>query len=452
MFDAFKHWLGLAPTETLAPAAMPPAANDAAYAPPPAASAPVAPPAEQEPALADFDVVGRTNKALHTIFYNTPVKYNKPYGDVPAIRWLKAVDFDEPKAQGDDTVIHLGSAEPNKIAKLKLTLGMPAGNYDIDSISNVVHAALANIPGLKGHVKPAPDAKDGGKTMGDIWKELEPVLRQSHKFSAAETKLLQEYFTDHAKVSLNWGGWDRIEVSNADKKVQVRINSEEPKGDKKPVLSNDQSIVDFMTTNKAAILKHFKAKLLALKDDKGQSVLTESELAQLDFTAEIKTNEGGWPASLPVIEFGNLVEGKLGETAIHRINTDVLDKAFTETLLACQGHLPDILPRIADSTMVGEMLRSHIGASPALEKALDHNAFKSPDKLAAENEKLEKNNVTILPNLEVITGDKDNPHQLQMTFELPKGLDLPTLRVAILENQQQIVAALGQGQAAGRTA
>lgn len=399
------------------------AADAVAYAPPPQAVNDSA-----------ADVVGYVNGMLTQAFQHARVKALISRTGAPNASFLmpvKSVELGGVKQEGGHIYAERIGSAAHESATITLHLSDKAGNYNMDSLNNAIHAVLGSIPALHGKVEFAKDIAVQKIDHATIWKQLHPLLTHSGKFSAAEIKLIGEYFENTKHLSAENPDWGHMSVEHSENgKVQIHFNHPEKlKTDEKSAISPDAVLIEYLNKpeHKESILKVMREKVAAL------NVLTPEEIAALDYTAAEKGAD--WPR--PTLEFGSkphAPETALGATALTKIEKEKLQTCFTDALLESGKELPAIFSRIADGAMVRHVVQQRLGDNPAVKAALNHPMFNTQAEQSKHYADMEKRDIVTIGN----AVETDKPNELSLTFALPHGVDLEALRTSIIKGQQQM--------------
>ncbi len=320
-------------------------------------------------------------------------------------------------------------------AELKIRLSEAAGGFDFHSVNLALRQVLNHIPLLKGKLGFEPEKQP---TFREAWQIIAPVL-QKHGVDEHTVESLKKHFSVHPEMSMNRWNWDKIKVTHDAGKVQAKIMPEPNRAeDANKIASTDQQIVDFVNAHKTQILDHMKAKVLALSP-LPEGVTAES-LAGLDLKVTMEAKDR-YEQGIQV-EFGNGPEMK--ETALAKINTELLDKFFTDALVHAGGKLPEFFSNVADGAMVADIIRQKTNNDPALENILKADHFLSDEAKAERAEILEKAGARMVNAAQEQGGE--HTRDIIMTLPLPKGVTLPQLRADIVNAKHQLTTTTsGQG-------
>jgi hypothetical protein len=286
------------------------------------------------------NLVDLANDALKRAFARTTIKNRVTGSDVA----MPVASVELTAYNNGPILVGSGTTES---ATLKIHLKEPTGGFDFHSVNLALRQVLNHIPLLKGKIEFAPEKQP---TYAEAWNIIAPVL-QKHGVDDHTVRILKQHFSVHPDEEMNKWNWDKILVSHDSGKVQVKIMPEPNRAeDAKKIASSDQQIVDFINGHKTQILEHIKAKVLALAPlPEGVSAET---LTGLDFKVATEGKDK-WDQSIKV-EFGDGPE--LKETALAKINTDLLDKFFTDALVHVGGKLPEFFSNVADGAMVADIV------------------------------------------------------------------------------------------------
>ncbi|MFO0110443.1 MAG: hypothetical protein ACK52W_07930 [Alphaproteobacteria bacterium] len=399
--------------------------------PPATAAAPVDPASVANDNAAPTNLVELANDVLKRAFTKTHVKNLATGKDVPMPVAAVELTVYAPDKNGP---ILAGSSAADS-STLKIRLKEPTGGFDFHSVNLALRQVLNHIPLLKGKLGFEPEKQP---TYGEAWQIIAPVL-QKHGVDEHTVESLKKHFSVHPERSMDQWNWDKIKVTHDAGKVQVKIMPEPNRAeDAKKIASTDQQIVDFVNTHKTQILEHIKAKVLALSP-LPEGVTAES-LAGLDCKVTMEAKDR-WEQGIKV-EFGDGPE--LKETALAKINTELLDKFFTEALVHVGGKLPEFFSDVADGVMVADIIREKTKNDPALKNILTADHFLSEEMKAKRAEILEKAGARMVNAAQELGGEHSN--DIIMTLPLPKGVTLPQLRADIVNAQHQLTTTpSGQG-------
>jgi hypothetical protein len=393
-------------------------------------------PPSTPPQTQPFEWVLTANGVIAKVLSALPIwAYKETHDHLPQHRMhITSVTLAPAEEHNGGLVAYAVGGEERQNATLTVQLKEPVGNYEIVSLNHALHSMLGEIPALKGQVKFAKDAPPVPLNHEEEWNILKPLLEKATKpnapaesaFTAAEMTALEGYFLRDKLDMAERSEWRHIEVRHANDKVQFDLEAMKLPSDSTTGISTEATVNDYVNHNKAAILESMKTKLIALK------LMTPEDAALLDFTAAITT--GGYGNTVPVVEFGSRVAGQeaIGATPLAKVDTDKLRDVFATVLLESSKDLPSILPRIADGAMIKQAITQRVGENPAITQALDHGMFKSWQERNAEREKdagiVEIGNVT----------ESSKPNELKLTFPLPHGVTLQSLRESIVDNANVI--------------
>jgi hypothetical protein len=383
-------------------------------------------------------LVKLANERLKHAFMKTKIKNMVTGADVAMP--IESVELTADASDNNGQIfVRSGTTES---AVLKIHLKEPTGDFDFHSVNLALRQVLNHIPLLKGKIEFAPEKQP---TYAEAWDIIAPVL-QKHGVDDHTVRILKQHFSVHPDEEMNKWNWDKILVSHDAGKVQVKIVPQPDKSENaKKIASSDQQIVDFINGHKAQILDHIKAKVLALAPlPEGVSAET---LTGLDFKVATE-GKNKWDQSIKV-EFGDGPE--LKETALAKINTDLLDTFFTEALVHAGGKLPEFFSDVADGPMVADMLREKTNNDPALHNILTAEHFLSMEVKEKRAEAREKMGVVNVKAAQELGGE--HTRDIILNLPLPKDVTLATLREDIFRAQHQLaLGAEPPAQGSGRAA
>jgi hypothetical protein len=380
------------------------------------------------PSSSPYDWVTNANNALLNTLARMQVQH--ALENKTSLFPVKAVTLTGPKPDGGTYVSRMGGVDGQSV-RLTVTLNTPFGNLDPDAANNAIHAMLESIPVMKDRLIFAKDIAEQAVDHAAIWNQLQPLLTQSGKFSAAELKMFSDYFERTKDRKAEAPEWSPATVRHVEDKVQVNLSAFKSNDDKSAT-APEAAIVDCFTHHKNEVLAKLREKVATLK------ILSEAELAALDFIAT--TPKEGFGNST-MIEFGSKPtppETALGKTALAKIDSAVMQEIFTASMLEARSELPSIFPLVANGEMVAKAIRARVTDNPALHKALDHEMFLSEKDQAAKFEAQLKKGTVEVPN--AVEGDDSN--LLTLNFQLPHGVTLTQVRESIVRGCQESVLPL----------
>ena len=390
--------------------------------------------------VADFSLTGASGEVLKRLLQSVPV--TRLGHEKPTIYPVEKAEL----SSGMNAVCMIGDeTQPvhGECVELNVTLAHPAMDYDTLALKNALPALLNAIPALRGRIK-AKEAHVKPLTYADVEKEFDALLASKPSaFTSAEQTVVKQFFEANKghgdDVNYNWDG---EEVKHNEGKVNVRIKAKELPGDKDAVLSSDQQIVQFFTAHHDQILAHIKAKVLKL------GVLKPEELAHLDMHVaatgwNIEVKFGTKPAK-DVDEAGVKLKGEeyakhMSETPLAKIDTKVIGKIFTESLIESNKELQPIMARILSGPMLAEILHKRLPNDPAVAAFIaKHDMFKNEVDKNDEVVKAVENHMVVVDEARIGKTTDGKQDQVSVSFELPVGMTLQQLMTGIANSKAQM--------------
>lgn len=323
-------------------------------------------------------------------------------------------------------------------AQIRVKLTQKAGNFELDSINDAMHGMMKQIPQFAGHLIFSPHEKDLEETQGSAGRKLLDYLASKGKFSKQELGGMGLSLQVNADKPACWNDVDTVRVSHKGGMVQVHIYPHEVKGDENEPRSSDQRVMDYLDQHHQAIMDAMRVKLHELNkmNPSEPNAMTEDEIQHLDFGISLGAKEGETEETPTVFLGKRDAEGKLQVTQLSTIDTDKVDRIFTDALLHSNDHgtLPDIFCRIADGPTIAKIARERLPNDPHLEKLLDYHMFRSKQDFDKQAEQEIAENKVSVQNAHIYPND---PYTVNLTFDLPHGVELDTLRpqLALAKNQ-----------------
>ena len=367
----------------------------------------------------------------------------------PALYPVEKVELINGFGHGGSFIARIDEAnavEHGQNVTLQVTLNKPANDYDIVALKNALPTLLEAIPTFKGKLK-AKEAHVTPPTYADVAKELEAVLAtKPHGLTAASHDVVKQFFDAHRGESDRQNFWNNsVSASHHEGVVSVTINACELPKDKDAVVSTDATIVDYFKAHQAQVMQDFKERMLKLKVDG----VTAETLAHLDMHVaaqgwNIEAKFGTKPVK-HTDEAGKELTGEayakaMGETALAKIDTKVIEKAFTESLLHVNMHeLNPVMVHILDGPMLGHYLKTRFAGDAEMTAFLDrHDIFKNEADTQAEKAKAVQDHKIVLGDASVGKTPDGKADQVSVDFELPPKMKLQEVLAAIVAAKAQM--------------
>ena len=336
---------------------------------------------------------------------------------------------------GSDEVQH---GEP---ASLEVTLSAPANDHDVVALKNALPSLLETIPALAGKLK-VKEAHITAPSYADVEAEFEKLAAE-HPDAIAPQKqaAIKQFFEAHKGQEDRPAYWGNIRAMHHEGIVSIHIDGEEPSqaAGHEPKVSSDALQVDSLTAKQALIMDDFKARIEALKVE-GVTAETLKDLdvhiAAQGWNIELKmgtkptklTDDEGKPLT------GHAYAKAMGETPLDKIDTDMLQKLFVESLLAVNKETLDPnLAKLFDGPMWGHYLREQSPGNAAIAAFLDkHDLFKDQAQVKAEEKKDAAEHKIVLEEARIGRTFDEKTDKIMLDFELPPGMTLQQVLAGIV--------------------
>jgi hypothetical protein len=397
-------------------------------------------------------------------------KYGRNGSTRPARFPLHSLSLTSNDISGGRHSLHIrGDDEDDKRPKgervtLEVVLAGAVEDYEVFELKKAVTQLVGSIPVFAGKIVTKP-IETKHPTYRDVGVELKALLaKHPNAFAPEELQTIDQFFaaTPNQKDMAPHSRWDSpVTVSHPKGKVFIRLGSRNVIDDDKEttaVESSDAKITDYFKAHRKPLLDMIKQKVAALRKADGTPVVTMEELAALDLHAtasgyDIELTLGTRPESLVDPATGKKLTGeqraeKFTETPLAKVDTNMLEKIFIDSLVETSKPLPPMLEKFVDGDTLGKILCHRIPKNPELEAFINkHDMFLSlAEKKAKEPKATRSDQIELeepyLSSGRHVEGDTSTRSRLSLSFDLPEGMTLRKLydHIAMSKNQMGVGA------------